>query len=77
MTGQSDCDTRTPDGRVSDQAAARRAIQTEITGETRGRKHCPASASDSTEPEGSVAATGPEQHRRYMRVLLLTILYAL
>jgi len=34
VTGQSDCDTQTPDGRVSDKAPARRAIQTEITRET-------------------------------------------
>jgi len=62
VTCQWGCNTRTADGRDYGQASARRAIQTEITGATRGRKHCPASASDSAEPEGSVAATAPE-HR--------------
>jgi hypothetical protein len=56
VTCRPQCDTRTPNVRVPDQAAARRANQTEITGETRGRKHRPASASDRPEPQVPVAS---------------------
>jgi hypothetical protein len=68
VTGQSECDTRTPDGRVSDQAAARRALQAEITRETRGRKHGPASAGDRTEPQGSVSGAAPEHRSADLRL---------
>ena len=44
------------------QAPARRANSTEITSETRGRKHCPAAASDRPEPQAGVSSVAPE-HR--------------
>src|SRR5271157_4121108 len=50
------------DGRVSDQTPARRAIPPEVTGETRGRKHRPASAGDRPEPQVPVAGVA-EKHR--------------
>jgi len=65
---QSDCDSRTPDGRVSDQAAARRAYSIKNTGETRGRKHGPASASDRTEPQGSAAGAAQEHRSSNLRL---------
>jgi len=68
VTGQSDCDSRTPDDRVSDQAAARRAYPIENTGETRGRKHSPASAGDRTEPQGSVAGAAQEHRSADLRL---------
>ena len=66
------CDSRTPDGRVSDQAAAGRANGTEITGETRGRNHCPASACDRTEPQGAVAGAAQEQRSSDLGMALPT-----
>jgi hypothetical protein len=54
------------DGRVSDQAAPRRAM----TRETLSRKHCPTSAGDCNEPQGSVAGAAPEHRSPDFRLAL-------
>jgi len=51
MTERDSCATWRRDVRAPDKAPARRTIPTEVTGEARGRKHCPASAGDHSKPQ--------------------------